>query len=133
MNQPAERRRTPPAKVQSPLRQATDTGIFKIVVPTILGFALTFVNNSVKEQTATVSSLKDAVQELKRSQELDKVDLANRVAAIEKFIPAKSAERDHQMEAMNQQISDLTKSVADLKDSVLLLTYKVDPDRPHRK
>lgn len=137
MNQPTRtpRSRARPTKAPSLLSIATDTGTYKVLLPVLLSAGLGWVNHSIDRQTESsnrqnehMQSIDSTLQSLKRSQEMDKQDLVNRVAAIEKYIPDKVAERNQQMNIVNQQISDLTKSVVDLKESVVLLTYKIEAD-----
>lgn len=130
MTQP-ERRRQPSARAPSPLRLATDSGTYKVLLPIILSAGLGWLNNSIDKQTAHIASMEQSIQKVQRDQELDKTNLVNRVEKIEKFIPDKVQERNEQMAAMNRQIADLAKSVTDLKESVTMLTYRFDSD--HRK
>lgn len=109
---------------QSLLRTATDSGMFKLLFPVIVTAAIGMLNNSVNKVDTHLENIDRAQQK----SVLDTAEVVSRVTAIEKLIDSKSPQRD-------QQISDLTKSVETLKQSVELLNYRVteyDRDRPKR-
>lgn len=99
---------------QSLLRTATDSGMFKLLFPVIVTAAIGMLNNSVNKVDTHLENIDRAQQKT----DLQTADVISRVVAIEKVIEQKSPERD-------RQISDLTSSIATLKQSVELLNYRV--------